>query len=133
MYDIVNYIRVVLSSSRRTACVVLANGGGVVFIKQKTAYEMRISDWSSDVCSSDLHLIEDMLVAEVSVGEHIVADPLAGAQPAAMADHQPRFGPQHGEMVADRLGVRRADADVDQADAAAARRDQVIEIGRAHV
>src|SRR3546814_2219101 len=26
----------------------------VVFYKQKTAYEMRISDWSSDVCSSDL-------------------------------------------------------------------------------
>src|SRR3546814_6987538 len=24
------------------------------FVKQKTAYEMRISDWSSDVCSSDL-------------------------------------------------------------------------------
>src|SRR3546814_6443712 len=37
-------------------CVV---GYGVVlvyffFFKQKTAYEMRISDWSSDVCSSDL-------------------------------------------------------------------------------
>src|SRR3546814_7884034 len=30
-------------------CVVL-----VFFFKQKTAYEMRISDWSSDVCSSDL-------------------------------------------------------------------------------
>src|SRR3546814_2394238 len=31
--------------------------GGIVtvfFFKQKTAYEMRISDWSSDVCSSDL-------------------------------------------------------------------------------
>src|SRR3546814_7127050 len=27
------------------------------FFKQKTAYEMRISDWSSDVCSSDLALI----------------------------------------------------------------------------
>src|SRR3546814_2549153 len=26
------------------------------FFKQKTAYEMRISDWSSDVCSSDLHM-----------------------------------------------------------------------------
>src|SRR3546814_10312069 len=25
-----------------------------LFFKQKTAYEMRISDWSSDVCSSDL-------------------------------------------------------------------------------
>src|SRR3546814_7417675 len=30
-------------------CVVV-----VFFFKQKTAYEMRISDWSSDVCSSDL-------------------------------------------------------------------------------
>src|SRR3546814_18553652 len=27
----------------------------VFFFKQKTAYELRISDWSSDVCSSDLH------------------------------------------------------------------------------
>src|SRR3546814_5995413 len=26
----------------------------IFFVKQKTAYEMRISDWSSDVCSSDL-------------------------------------------------------------------------------
>src|SRR3546814_10708016 len=26
------------------------------FFKQKTAYEMRSSDWSSDVCSSDLHV-----------------------------------------------------------------------------
>src|SRR3546814_1839725 len=26
----------------------------IYFFKQKTAYEMRISDWSSDVCSSDL-------------------------------------------------------------------------------
>src|SRR3546814_10564681 len=29
----------------------------VFFFKQKTAYEMRISDWSSDVCSSDLSRI----------------------------------------------------------------------------
>src|SRR3546814_1426261 len=35
----------------RTSCVV---GLCVFFFKQKTAYEMRISDWSSDVCSSDL-------------------------------------------------------------------------------
>src|SRR3546814_1197252 len=28
------------------------------FFKQKTAYEMRISDWSSDVCSSDLRLLD---------------------------------------------------------------------------
>src|SRR3546814_1587096 len=29
--------------------------GIIFFFKQKTAYEMRISDWSSDVCSSDLY------------------------------------------------------------------------------
>src|SRR3546814_2284983 len=32
------------------------------FFKQKTAYEMRISDWSSDVCSSDLYSAADLLV-----------------------------------------------------------------------
>src|SRR3546814_2031062 len=32
------------------------------FVKQKTAYEMRISDWSSDVCSSDLRSMQTHLV-----------------------------------------------------------------------
>src|SRR3546814_3421250 len=32
----------------------------IFFFKQKTAYEMRISDWSSDVCSSDLVRIVDV-------------------------------------------------------------------------
>src|SRR3546814_7654353 len=32
----------------------------VLFFKQKTAYEMRISDWSSDVCSSDLDAANEM-------------------------------------------------------------------------
>src|SRR3546814_18797030 len=36
------------------------------FVKQKTAYEMRISDWSSDVCSSDLGLISDERLAKVT-------------------------------------------------------------------
>src|SRR3546814_3755536 len=39
----------------------------VVFFKQKTAYEMRISDWSSDVCSSDL--IRTYLMLELGVTE----------------------------------------------------------------
>src|SRR3546814_1004240 len=38
------------------------------FFKQKTAYEMRISDWSSDVCSSDLHVARGGI--ESAVGEH---------------------------------------------------------------
>src|SRR3546814_9938281 len=32
----------------------------IFFFKQKTAYEMRISDWSSDVCSSDLKVLEEV-------------------------------------------------------------------------
>src|SRR3546814_4804473 len=35
-------------------CIYLFFSIIVFFFKQKTAYEMRISDWSSDVCSSDL-------------------------------------------------------------------------------
>src|SRR3546814_11734704 len=34
------------------------------FFKQKTAYEMRISDWSSDVCSSDLRLFDAARAAD---------------------------------------------------------------------
>src|SRR3546814_8735987 len=30
------------------------------FFKQKTAYDMRISDWSSDVCSSDLFTLDQL-------------------------------------------------------------------------
>src|SRR3546814_12122512 len=36
------------------------------FFKQKTAYEMRISDWSSDVCSSDLHIIKNLPKSQAS-------------------------------------------------------------------
>src|SRR3546814_5280161 len=40
------------------------------FFKQKTAYEMRISDWSSDVCSSDL---EDTLTGDIHMGEYLMS------------------------------------------------------------
>src|SRR3546814_13536085 len=43
------------------------------FFKQKTAYEMRISDWSSDVCSSDL----DDEVEAVDAGDGTPAPPEA--------------------------------------------------------
>src|SRR3546814_8705350 len=47
----------------------------VFFFKQKTAYEMRISDWSSDVCSSDLltdiehywYVAEDKILRDASI------------------------------------------------------------------
>src|SRR3546814_19964293 len=49
------------------------------FFKQKTAYEMRISDWSSDVCSSDLpvpHLLR--LRRALDIGEIIAVEDLEG-------------------------------------------------------
>src|SRR3546814_7668207 len=41
----------------------------VFFFKQKTAYEMRISDWSSDVCSSDLKPYPPSLPLRLSIGK----------------------------------------------------------------
>src|SRR3546814_11023192 len=44
------------------------------FFKQKTAYEMRISDWSSDVCSSDLPIRSAVLdIVEVGAGGGSIA------------------------------------------------------------
>src|SRR3546814_2048805 len=59
------------------------------FFKQKTAYDMRISDWSSDVCSSDLHAVECIgldhrIMRLVEEGEPL-ADPRAAGQ-AIVAD-----------------------------------------------
>src|SRR3546814_6902131 len=46
---------------------------GFFFFKQKTAYEMRISDWSSDVCSSDLLLVLlIMFIITIPVATHSV-------------------------------------------------------------
>src|SRR3546814_8842106 len=52
------------------------------FFKQKTAYEMRISDWSSDVCSSDLSitLTSDQVSQTVNAA---LENPLLGSQARA--------------------------------------------------
>src|SRR3546814_4937756 len=46
-----------------------------LFFKQKTAYEMRISDWSSDVCSSDL--LEPLHRSGKTQADRVAADVLA--------------------------------------------------------
>src|SRR3546814_7441132 len=56
------------------------------FFKQKTAYEMRISDWSSDVCSSDLPIF----VRRATVA-HEVAH-------LAHMDHSPAFHARHADI-----------------------------------
>src|SRR3546814_13772639 len=55
----------------------------VFFFKQKTAYEMRISDWSSDVCSSDLsdyakgalERVEALIAQARAAGVPVLVDP----------------------------------------------------------
>src|SRR3546814_4876869 len=42
------------------------------FFKQKTAYELRISDWSADVCSSDLPELSGALLAAGLVDELVI-------------------------------------------------------------
>src|SRR3546814_7755038 len=59
------------------------------FCKQKTAYEMRISDWSSDVCSSDLLLGRNKDIASCEVTpQHLTL---------AAEDAYPRLG-THAQM-----------------------------------
>src|SRR3546814_5105471 len=43
----------------------------LVFFKQKTAYDFRISDWSSDVCSSDLPSANNIRVNNTRLYEHM--------------------------------------------------------------
>src|SRR3546814_6713592 len=55
------------------------------FFKQKTAYEMRISDWSSDVCSSDLNDAADAeaIVVAARRPEMRFVEPKSEAQQSA--------------------------------------------------
>src|SRR3546814_5633696 len=66
----------------------------IVFFKQKTAYEMRISDWSSDVCSSDLLLRQDLLVG-------LQAERLLVLRRYALVDQHRLTGQRIGRAVGD--------------------------------
>src|SRR3546814_10450174 len=68
------------------------------FFKQKTAYEMRISDWSSDVCSSDLDM-NDELHRRIIVVQHndLVHRRLLGLR--TRLDHHPRGGTAAGPAI----------------------------------
>src|SRR3546814_5401303 len=75
------------------------------FFKQKTAYEMRISDWSSEVCSSDLP--GPLAVADRHDLQFLV--PGRAAPGDEVADPGPHERPGKGRDVADKPGGRRSD------------------------
>src|SRR3546814_13494887 len=58
------------------------------YVKQKTAYEMRISDWSSDVCSSDLQLV---LRTQVEIRGIVALVKLVRRIAHRAIDHPPAF------------------------------------------
>src|SRR3546814_3414433 len=58
------------------------------FFKQKTAYEMRISDWSSDLCSSDL-------LVDTSSRSRYVARLAEGSRNVAMPSKLEAYAQQH--------------------------------------
>src|SRR3546814_5779372 len=123
------------------------------FFKQKTAYEMRISDWSSDVCSSDLTVIDLFqpgpqpgieVVQPVDLGGVQFAEELvaAGAMPAfelafALGGIGPAIDERNAQAHADTLqGLGTVGGAVidDQFAAHAALEQGLFEqVGRAHV
>src|SRR3546814_9996428 len=73
--------------------------GVIFFFKQKTAYEMRISDWSSDVCSSDLLADEDVAGAHLGTDADDAALVEVGEQVGAHVREVP------GDLLLAELGV----------------------------
>src|SRR3546814_1893316 len=69
------------------------------FFKQKTAYEMRISDWSSDVCSSDLNLAGDGDVVKLFTGSWVKEGGLAKPMPVDIATAAVEEAHRHGALV----------------------------------
>src|SRR3546814_3709201 len=75
------------------------------FFKQKTAYEMRISDWSSDVCSSDLRIDHRTLEAQGidlepqhKIGPAASRMPEQGLEAERVEDHA-RIARENGEKI----------------------------------
>src|SRR3546814_7513877 len=79
------------------------------FFKQKTAYEMRISDWSSDVCSSDLLGLGQFDKSRGPVAQHEAIRGELRAQPVDIGLAHGRIGAEHADDPRLRHRGRRLD------------------------
>src|SRR3546814_6036790 len=124
------------------------------FFKQKTAYELRISDWSSDVCSSDLardavdqlfHIADRRRAVQFGCDEgplalHAPDQPLAHQQVQRLARRYARYAQPlaqfafRGQLRSRRIGTVEYPPPQNGIDLMISQRlDGVAEIGRAHV
>src|SRR3546814_1129226 len=104
------------------------------FFKQKTAYEMRISDWSSDVCSSDLQahgLLDALTLIDISnnIGDarSLMTHPASTTHAGVSEDVRHDMGVSEG-MLRLNVGLEDVRDLIDDLDQALRQ-----EIGRAHV
>src|SRR3546814_1719754 len=75
------------------------------FFKQKTAYEMRISDWSSDVCSSDLCSSFTIFATEPANGSPL-AIPFAGGLLLGRFQAEPKIDNSGGHVTFNKYCMR---------------------------
>src|SRR3546814_2333270 len=86
---------------------IMENTNSVMFFKQKAAYEMLMSDWSSDVCSSDLECLDRQIRSDAHRFHGAEVLGLSFHHPAAVhlhADHDARGtdragGSGHGDLL----------------------------------
>src|SRR3546814_2470902 len=101
------------------------------FFKQKTAYEMRIIDWSSDVCSSDL--MRFVITGAASGIGRSCAELLAAGE-AIAGEHQMLLADRDADNLAktaDAIGSAAATAVVDLAEPECG--DRIVEAALAHM
>src|SRR3546814_9033895 len=73
------------------------------FFKQKTAYEVRISDWSSDVCSSDLFAAYERLARPFIEGnQNVVQEGRTTLMPKTQEELDARNAVLRGERTAEK-------------------------------
>src|SRR3546814_2132527 len=106
--------------------------GLLFFFKQKTAYEMRISDWSSDVCSSDLN---GLLIETASKHVQLVPAVDLGSVTLSRLWMLARTGDglptTHGELAGHaRALIEQAEADFEKRHEATTLRDWLSSQGR---
>src|SRR3546814_2602797 len=102
------------------------------FFKQKTAYDMRISDWSSDVCSSDLCLLHCQPAGACTDAVAVIVLPSITSVGCAAA-MVPLLARVNAYSARNALRGSVAGPSIDSDRSACGGRSTSSEIGRAHV